>query len=152
MTYRETRGSPRRRTRLLGDLVRVPPAIMAKFGGRVRVPVRIEINGAEHRTTICNMGAVPMIGVPATLRRAAGIQRGQRITLRLEVNRLERHRPLPADLARALRAAERRAFDAMAYSHRKEYVLWAEDAKRLDTRARRIEQLRAKRPERLDAR
>ncbi len=32
--------------------VRVPASVLATFGGRVRVPVRMKINGAEHRTTI----------------------------------------------------------------------------------------------------
>lgn len=45
-------------------------------------------------------------------------------------------------------AAERRAYDALAYSHRKEYVAWLEDAKRPETRARRIERIREKLRER----
>ncbi len=44
---------------------------------------------------------------------------------------------------------EREIFDGLAFSHRKEYVLWVEDAKKLETRARRIEQVRAKLRERL---
>jgi len=44
------------------------------------------------------------------------------------------------DLAAALdRAGVRDRFDAMAYSHRREYVRWVEEAKRPDTRQRRIE-------------
>lgn len=132
--------------------VLVPAAVMKTFGGRVRVPVRMTINGVEHRTTICSMGMGPMLGVPAAVRSAAGVERGRRITVELDVDADERTVEVPRDLARALKAAERRTFDDMAYSHRKEYVLWVEDAKRPETRARRIEQVRAKLAERGQAR
>jgi len=54
-------------------------------------------------------------------------------------------RPLPAvpdDFAAAMRAqpAARSAFDAFAPSHRREYLEWILDAKRPETRARRIAQ------------
>jgi len=48
-----------------------------------------------------------------------------------------------------MRPPERRAFDAMPYSHRKEYVQWIEAAKKPETRLRRIEQAREKLRERL---
>lgn len=129
--------------------VRVPAAIMKTFGGRIRVPVRVTINGAQHRTTICDMGTGTVIGVPAALRKAAGVERGRRILVLLDVDREERTVDVPEDVAKALRAAERRAFDALAYSHRKEYMLWIEDAKRPETRLRRIEKVRERLRERI---
>jgi hypothetical protein len=124
--------------------VLVPATVMRAFGGRIRVPVRVAVDGATHRTTICNMGLGPAIGVPAALRTAARIECGDRVTVVLEVDREERTVDVPPDLRKVLSAAQRRAFDAMSYSHRKEYVLWVEDAKRPETRARRIAQVRAK--------
>jgi bifunctional DNA-binding transcriptional regulator/antitoxin component of YhaV-PrlF toxin-antitoxin module len=124
--------------------VLVPTRVMREFGGRTRVPVRIAINGVEHRTTICNMGTGPAIGIPATIRRTAGIARGDRIAVALEVDQQERTVDLPRDFAKAMTPAERRVYDTLAYSHRKEYVFWIEDAKKPETRIRRIEQARAK--------
>ncbi|MFM2388275.1 MAG: hypothetical protein RL660_3032 [Bacteroidota bacterium] len=48
----------------------------------------------------------------------------------------------PADLTKALKAnkAAWQTFEAFAYSHKKEYVEWIEDAKRAETRERRIAQ------------
>ena len=132
--------------------VLVPAPVMKTFGGRVRVPVRMTINGVEHRTTICNMGMGPMLGVPAAVRKAAAVERGRRITVELDVDAAERTVEVPRDLARALSAAERRAFDGMSYSHRREYVLWIDDAKRPETRTRRIELARTKLSERRQAR
>jgi len=124
--------------------VRVPSKIVQALGGRIRVPVRILINAVEHRTTMCNMGMGPMIGVPAALRTAARIERGRRITIAVEVDTKERTVDLPADFAKSMSDAERRTYDALAYTHRKEYVQWIEGAKKPDTRARRIAQAREK--------
>jgi hypothetical protein len=126
----------------------VPATTMRAFEGRVRVPVRVTVNGVTWRTTICNMGGGPMIGVTAAVRKAAGIGRGDRITLEVERDTQERTVEVPADFAKALRAAERRAFDAMSYSHRKEYVQWIDGAKKPETRLRRIEKAREKLRER----
>ncbi|MGA8532948.1 MAG: YdeI/OmpD-associated family protein [Candidatus Tumulicola sp.] len=123
---------------------RIPPATMRAFDGRIRVPVRVTLNGVTWRTTICNMGAGPMIGVSAAVRKAAGIERGDGITFELERDTEVRTVELPPDFARALRAAERRAYDAMSYSHRKEYVQWIDAAKKPETRLRRIEKAREK--------
>lgn len=50
--------------------------------------------------------------------------------------------PVPADFAAALEASPdaSKTFDAFAPSHRREYVEWITDAKREETRARRIAQ------------
>ncbi len=47
---------------------------------------------------------------------------------------------VPTDLAEALdRDAEaKRIFDGLSYSHRREYVVWIEQAKRAETRAGRV--------------
>jgi uncharacterized protein YdeI (YjbR/CyaY-like superfamily) len=45
---------------------------------------------------------------------------------------------VPKDLASALDDKARAAFDRMSYTHRKEYVEWIEEAKRDETRRRRI--------------
>jgi hypothetical protein len=124
--------------------VLVPASVMKTFRGRIRVPVRITINGVEHRTTICNMGMGPMIGVPAAMRKAAGVDRGQRITVRLEVDERDRTVDVPQDFGDSMNASERRAYDGLAYTQRKEFVLWIEQAKKPETRSRRIERILAK--------
>jgi uncharacterized protein YdeI (YjbR/CyaY-like superfamily) len=47
---------------------------------------------------------------------------------------------VPPDLRDALRADGEawKAFSALSFTHRREYVEWVEEAKRPDTRARRI--------------
>ena len=53
----------------------------------------------------------------------------------------ERTVPVPDDLRAALDAAGLGvAFDALSFSHRREYVRWIDEAKKPDTRARRVAQ------------
>ena len=58
----------------------------------------------------------------------------------------------PADLEAAFDDEARAAFERMSYSHRKEYADWIEEAKRLETRSRRVakavEQIRDGKPQR----
>ena len=46
---------------------------------------------------------------------------------------------MPDDLAAALGDESRTFFDSLPYSHRKEYVDWIVEAKRPETRQRRVE-------------
>jgi uncharacterized protein YdeI (YjbR/CyaY-like superfamily) len=125
-------------TRSSGTYVCIPPSVMKRFGGRVRVPVRATINGVTWQTTIANMGAGPMIGVTAATRKAAGIERGDRITVSIAEDTEARTVDVPSDFAKAMTKAQRNAYDSMSYTHRKEYVQWIEAAKKHETRLRRI--------------
>jgi hypothetical protein len=133
-----------------GTYVLVPTAIMKQFGGRIRVRVRATINGVTWRTTIADMGAGPMIGVTAATRNAAGIERGDRITIGIEEDKEERIVDVPRDFAKAMTKLQRKAYDSMSYSHRKEYVQWIEAAKKPETRTRRIEKALSKLDERAE--
>lgn len=61
------------------------------------------------------------------------------MTLQADTSR--RETAVPDDLARALgeHPAAHELFDTLAPSHRRELVRWVEDAKRPDTRARRVQ-------------
>ncbi|HET6275485.1 MAG TPA: YdeI/OmpD-associated family protein [Candidatus Cybelea sp.] len=130
--------------------LRLTDAALKALGGRARVPVRVVINGAEHRTSIADMGLGPMIGIPAAFRRAAGIERGKRVSVSVEPDRMERTVDVPPDFAKAMKAAEHRAYDGMSYTHRKEYVQWIEAAKKPETRIRRIKLALEKLRERIE--
>jgi hypothetical protein len=125
-------------------LVAVPEKAMLEFGGRRRVPVVATINGYAYRTTICDMGSGPCIGVRRSVREAAGVAFGDRITVTLAFDNEERTVEVPAFFAKAMTKAERASFDALSYSHRKEYVDWLVDAKKPETRERRVEKVREK--------
>ena len=60
------------------------------------------------------------------------------LTIDLERDEEERTVELPDDLEAALDAATRAKFDSLSFTHRREYVRWVEEAKREQTRERRV--------------
>jgi uncharacterized protein YdeI (YjbR/CyaY-like superfamily) len=74
------------------------------------------------------------------VRAQLGKQPGDRVAVCLRLDDAPREVEVAHDLAAALdRAGARDRFEALAYSHRREFVRWVEEAKRPDTRQRRIE-------------
>jgi Domain of unknown function (DUF1905)/Bacteriocin-protection, YdeI or OmpD-Associated len=121
-----------------GTFVEVPLDVPAVFG-RVRAPVRVTINGWTWRSTVMRYGERYYLPVNARNREAAGAAAGDRVEVLVELDAEPRDVALPADLADALAAAGLRdAWDACSYSHRREWVEAIEDAKRPETRTRRV--------------
>ena len=120
--------------------IRVETADVVRwFGRKSRVPVVATINGYTYRSSLSPMGGCHMLPVAAPVRAGARVAGGDRVTLTLREDTAERTIDVPDDLARALGAAKMRAvFDAMAFTHRKEWVVAVQDAKRPQTREKRI--------------
>lgn len=131
-----------------GHVVELPFDPKAEFG-RIRVPVRVTVNGATLRTTVARYGGRDFLGFNREFRSAAGITAGDEITVHVEHDTEPRTVELPTDLAAALAGATDAAdiFACLSYSHQREYAAWVSDAKREETRRRRaqraIEMLRA---------
>jgi Bacteriocin-protection, YdeI or OmpD-Associated/Domain of unknown function (DUF1905) len=118
----------------------VPLDVPALFG-RARPPVRVTIGGHTYRSTIAVYGGRYFLPLNRQNREAAGVAAGEEVTVELEVDTEERTVDVPEDLQAALDADEvaRDAFDALSSSHRKEYADWIVEAKREDTRRRRVD-------------
>lgn len=117
----------------------VPDEIVQALSAGRRPPVEVTLNGYTYRSTVGSMGGRFMIPLSAEHRRAAGLEGGEEIEVRLKLDEESRETPLPDDLKRALTAARRLAtFQAQAPSRRKEHVRQVETAKAAETRARRI--------------
>ncbi len=120
--------------------IRVETADVVRwFGRKSRVPVVATINGYTYRSSLSPMGGCHMLPVAAPVRAGARVAGGDRITLTLREDTEERTIEVPDDLANALATAKlREVFDAMGFTHRKEWVVAVQDAKRPETRAKRI--------------
>jgi len=110
--------------------------------GRTRPPVRVTIGGHTYRSTIAVYGGRYFVPLNRQNREAAGVAAGDEVTVELEADTDERTVTVPDDLRAALDGDEpaRAAFDALSYTHRREYVEWITEAKREETRRRRVEQ------------
>lgn len=110
----------------------------AEFG-KVRAPVKVTINKHTWRSTIAAMGGPACIPFRASNREAAGVSDGDTVTVRVELDTDARVVTAPPDLLRALKAAGLAdRWKALSYTHQREHVEAIEEAKKPETRARRI--------------
>ena len=109
--------------------------------GQIRAPVTVTLNGYTYRSTIAAMGGPPCIPLRASNREAAGLEGGETIEVRLDLDTEAREVTPPADFVRAMKAAvpawER--WKELSYTHQREHVEAISEAKKPETRTRRIE-------------
>ncbi len=120
--------------------ITIPFDVEEVFGGK-RVPIKATVNGAEYRGAIVRMSGKYMLGIPKVFREAAGIKAGDNIVVTLERDVDERTVTIPSDLANELKKdrALKDAWDKLSFTIRKENARDLEEAKRPETRARRLE-------------
>jgi hypothetical protein len=126
--------------------ISVPAEVIAALGTQKRPPVKVSLNGYIYRSTVAAYGDVFMLPVSQEHREAAGVQAGDEIEVTLELDTEPRTVDVPDDLAAALsqKPGAAAAFEALAFSKRKEFVRQVEDAKTQETRDRRIDGIVAK--------
>ena len=119
--------------------LRVPVDLKEIFG-RARPPLKVTVEGHTWRTTPGVYGGVAYIGLNKDVRSAAGVDAGDRVRVTIELDTEPRTVAVPADLRSALEAdpQAKAAFADLSFTHGREYVEWIEEAKRPETRARRI--------------
>jgi len=108
--------------------------------GKVRAPVKVTVNGYTYQSTIAAMGGVCAIPLRRSNREAAGLQGNETVEVRLELDTEKRVIQTPTDFVKALKASPP-AWDRwheLSYSHQREYVGAIEEAKKPETRARRV--------------
>lgn len=127
------------RVQKTATMFRVPFDLGTAFG-RARPPVKVTIRGHTWRTTPGVYDGVGHVVVNRAVKTATGVDAGDRVRVRMELDTEPRRVSVPQDLATALAAdpAAQKAFASMSFTHRREYVQWIEEAKRPETRTRRI--------------
>jgi hypothetical protein len=108
--------------------------------GAKRFAARLTTATAEVRGNVTRMRGEFLFGLSRALREQAGLEIGDTVTFTLALDDAPREVEVPGDLARALRddAAAQAAFDGLAFTHRKEFARWVAEAKRDETRERRV--------------
>lgn len=118
--------------------IEVPADVIAALGSSKRPALSVTVNGYTYRTTVGSMGGRSMLPVSAEVRKAAGVEAGQELDVRVELDTAPRVVEVPPDLAEALTPDQRARFDALSYSGRRAHVLSVDGAKTPETRERRI--------------
>lgn len=124
-----------------GHLVDVPPEAVEALGGKGRIPVTATFDGVPYRGSIVRMGGGAVLGVQKAIMAEANVSVGDTLTVVVRNDEAPRQVEVPEDLAEAFARDDpaRAAFEGLSFSHKREYVRSITDAKRPETRARRIE-------------
>ena len=124
-----------------GHLVDVPTEVVEALGGKGRIPVTATFDGVPYRGSIVRMGGGAVLGVQKSIMAEAGVAVGDSLTVVVRNDEAPREVEVPDDLAEVLARNDpaRAAFEGLSFSHKREYVRSITEAKRPETRARRIE-------------
>lgn len=121
-------------------ILKLPFDVVDVFQRKGRVPVKGTIDGFPFRSSLMNMGDGHMMVVNAELRAGAKCKAGDTVTVLMELDEDKRTVEVPAWLKRIIdRDPKAREFwPRLSFTHQKEYVREIENAKRTETREKRI--------------
>ena len=126
-----------------GTLVPIPKEVAAKLGLKGMPKINAVIAGTPYRGSLMPMGdGTYCLGVLKSIQEAAGVGSGDSITIDIELDTAPRTVELPADLAKALAHDKKAiaAWEALSFTSKKEMARSLEEAKRPETRERRLAQ------------
>jgi hypothetical protein len=126
--------------------IELPADVVAALDAGKRPAVVVNVNGYEYRSTVAPMGGKYLLPFSADRRKESGIQGGDAIDVELTLDTAPRTVEVPDDLQSALNASPTAAaaWEKLSYTHKKEHVQSVLDAKKAETRARRIAAVVAK--------
>jgi hypothetical protein len=120
--------------------IRVPEDVVLSFGAGKRVKVKVAIGDYTYRSTVGPYGGAYMLPLSAEHRAGAGVNAGDEVDIDLELDAEPRVVEVPPDLAEALAAdnVAGKFFQGLSYTQQRWFALRVTDAKRAETRARRV--------------
>jgi len=129
------------KTKLGSGFVELPFDAKKEFG-RARPPVRVSINGYTFRSTIAVYGGRYYAPVRRDRREAAGVEAGDIVRVTIAPDTEARTVEPPAELAAALakNGPARAQWERLSYTHKKEHAEAIHQAKKPETRARRLQE------------
>ena len=110
--------------------------------GAKAFPVKATVNGYTWRGRLSRMRGENMIGMTKAVRAAANVEAGDEVDVVVELDTAPREVEIPPALAAAFKKDKdaKKLYDALAFTHRKEFARWIAEAKRDETRERRVSQ------------
>ena len=127
-----------------GPMCAIPVSFDSKaVFGAIRAPVRVTLNGYTFRSTIASMGGKLSVPIRKSNREAAAVSGGDTVKVKIEADLEERKVVAPPDLVAALESnpTAKKSWPKLSYTRQREYVESIENAKKLETRIRRIDKI-----------
>ena len=124
-----------------GTLIPIPREVAAELGLNGFPKIQAVIAGTPYRGSLMPMGdGTFCLGVLKSIQAAAGVGVGDRITVLIELDTAPRTVEAPPDLAKALASDEKiaAAWERLSFTNQKEMARSLEEAKKPETRERRL--------------
>ena len=124
-----------------GTFVFFPYDTEQEFGIKGKVPVKATMDGIAYTGSLMKCGlAYHALHVPKAIREELGKNAGDALDVTVWRDHEERVLEVPAELARVIKKEGLLPFfDSLSYTHRKEYCRWISEAKKEETRTKRLE-------------
>ena len=122
-----------------GAYVVFPYDVVKEFG-KSRVPIQCTIDSEPYRGTMVKYGTpFHFILVLKAIRQKIKKDVGDTVNIWLIEDKQERVVDVPTDFKKLLKKHKAESlFEKMSYSHKKEWMLWINDAKKEETRLKRM--------------
>jgi hypothetical protein len=119
--------------------IEIPFDVKSTFG-KARPPVIVTLGKHTYRSTISVYAGKSLLGVRKSHREAAALTAGAKVTVTLEADNAPRVIDPPPDLEKALAKnnTARAAWNKLSYTHQREHAEALLDAKKPETRLRRL--------------
>ena len=124
-----------------GAYVIFPYEVEKEFGTKGKVPVKVTFDGVADAGSLMKWGTpFYFVGLHKSIREEIGKQPGDTVEVELWKDEEERTIEVPAEFQKLLKKeALLPFFEKLSYTHRKEYCRWITEAKKEETRVRRLE-------------
>lgn len=127
-----------------GNLTAIPVLFDPKaVFGKVRAPVVVKLNGYEYRSTISSMKGKIFVPFRKSHLEASAVNVDNDVEITLVFDDAPREIEIPLILAERLNAtgAGLSKWEKLSYSHKKEFAIAINDAKKEETRLRRLDKI-----------
>ena len=118
----------------------IPEWVLTELNANKRAPLKVTINGHTYQSTAVGVAGECRVVFPQKERIAAGASSGETVTVHLELDAGYREVDMPEEFLEALSLAHLEdAFSELSYSKRKEFARSVREAKAVDTKSRRVQ-------------
>lgn len=120
----------------------VPENNLLELNGGKKPPVKVNVNGYEYQSTIASMSGYFLIPLSKEHRTKTGLKGNDEVEVILELESKNREVEIPNELVQILELNHLMdVFQRLSYSTRKEFVRIIADAKKEETKIKRLNQV-----------